>query len=284
MTDSLLLNPADVSATAPEVFRCVWRSALDQPGFALLRFAREVSSHELRRAMVELVAAFPVAFVPERFGRFDQQVSSKFHRDGAPPASLLILGYEPTVVRSRFWIADASAAAARAGLGLKEYLTANHPMFPAGEAELAPFVTKLDLPHGEAFVIVANNSFLPFGAGNPLGVLHKAVIPSPDAAGCRVINSIGFTPRTEGVMGLPAAGTRAVRYARRSRLISSVESGLTRSGAYSNVGCSGVHDPVAPPLPPRITVMRFAYVRIGNLHSRFWRFPLLLPTDTGRKP
>jgi hypothetical protein len=203
MTDSLLIHSANVSATAPEVFRRVWRSALDQPGFALLRFAREVSSHELRRAMVALVGAFPVRFVPERFGRFDQQVSSKFHRDGAPPASLLVLGYEPTAVRSRFWIADASAAAVRAGISLKEYLSAHNPMFPAGEAELAPFVTKLDLPHGEAFVIVANNSLLSFDGTNPLGVLHKAVIPSPDAAGCRVINSIGFTPRTEGVTGLP---------------------------------------------------------------------------------
>jgi hypothetical protein len=133
MTGALLLDPDDCSAIAPEVFRRVWRTSLDQPGFALLRFAREVTSRELRRAMVELAGAFPVAFVPERFGRFDQQVSSKFHRDGAPPASLLVLGYEPTLVRSRFWIADASAAAARAGMGLTEYLAAHNPMFPAGE-------------------------------------------------------------------------------------------------------------------------------------------------------
>ncbi len=201
-----LLDPADTGASAPEVFRRVWRTAFDQPGFALLRFAREVSSRELRRAMVELVGAFPVEFVPERFGRFDQQVSSKFHRDGAPSASLLVLGYEPTAVRSRFWIADSSAAAVAAGTGLKEYLAAHNPMFPAGEEKLATFVTELELPHGEAFLIVANNSLLPFGDGNSLGVLHKAVIPSPDPAGRRVINSIGFTPRA-GAVGLPPAET-----------------------------------------------------------------------------
>lgn len=206
MSGALVLNPADIAASAPEVFRRVWRTAIDQPGFALLQFAREVSSRELRRAMVELVAAFPVAFVPERFGRFDQQVSSKFHRDGAPLASLLVLGYEPTAVRSRFWIADSSAAAVAAGLGLTEYLAAHNPMFPAGEEKLAPLVTELELPHGESFLIVANNSLLPFGTGNPLGVLHKAVIPSPDPAGRRVINSIGFTPRAAGV-GLPPAET-----------------------------------------------------------------------------
>ena len=203
MTEPLPLAPDDIPATASEVFRRVWRTSLDQPGWALLRFAREVSSRELRRAMVELVAAFPVCFVPERFGRFDQQVSSKFHRDGAPAASLLVLGYEPTAVRSRFWVADASAAAARAGMALKEYLAAHNPMFPAGEAALAPFVTELDLPHGEPFLIVVNNSLLPFDGVNPLGVLHKAVIPSPDPAGRRIINSVGFTPRAAGVPGLP---------------------------------------------------------------------------------
>ena len=217
MTQSLTLAPDNVPAIAPEVFRRVWRTSLDQPGFALLRFARAVSSFELRRAMVELVATFPTVrtgelpagspepppvFVPERFGRFDQQVSSKFHRDGAPPASLLVLGYEPTVVFSRFWIADSSAAASAAGLSLKDYLAAHNPMFPDGEAKLAPHITELDLPRGEAFLVVVNNSLLPLDGTNPLGVLHKAVIPSPDPAGRRVINSIGFTPHAPGV-GLP---------------------------------------------------------------------------------
>jgi hypothetical protein len=233
MTESFLLNPADIPATAPEVFRRVWRVALDQPGFALVRFAREVDSHHLRRAMVELVACFPVAFVPERFGRFDQQVSSKFHRDGAPPASLLVLGYEPTAVRSRFWVADASAAAAHANLALADYLAANNPMFPAGEAKLAPFVTELELPRGaavkpgsggdrpreqmsEAFVVVVNNSLLPLNDANPLGVLHKAVIESPDPNGRRVINSVGFAPRNDGTTGLPP--TEAERFLTRDDL------------------------------------------------------------------
>lgn len=203
-TRPLVLDPADPGSAAPQVFRRVWRTSLGDPGFALLRLLHDASSRQLRRAMVDLVGAFPVKFVPERFGRFDQQVSSRFHRDGAPPASLLVLGYEPTVVRSRFWIADASAAAHAAGMGLKEYLGVNNPMFPAGEAALEPFTTELQLPHGEAFVIVANNSLLPLGDGNPLGVLHKAVIPSPDPSGRRVINSIGFTLSAD-TKGLPSA-------------------------------------------------------------------------------
>jgi len=218
MTLSILLNSHEVPTLALEVFRRVWRSALDQPGFALLRFTHAITSSQLRQAMVELVANFPVRFVPERFGRFDQQVSSKFHRDGAPAASLLVLGYEPSSVRSRFWIADASAAAVQAGMTLKEYLAANNPMFPAGEAKLAPFITELALPQSppEAFLIVVNNSLLPFENGNPLGVLHKAVIPSPDPAGRRLINSIGFTPAIEGVAGLPESEMQ--RFLRRDDL------------------------------------------------------------------
>jgi hypothetical protein len=199
MNEPLFLDPDNPAARAPEVFRRVWRTSLDAPGFALVRFARSVSSHELRRAMVELVAALPVPFVSERFGRFDQQVSSRFHRDGAPPASLLVLGYEPTTVRSRFWIADASAAAHAAGVSLAEYLKANNPMFPAGETALAPFVTELALPHGEPFLILANNSLLPFDGANPLGVLHKAVIEEPDPAARRVINSVGYAVATAGL-------------------------------------------------------------------------------------
>jgi hypothetical protein len=38
-------------------------------------------------------------------------------------------------------------------------------------------------------------------------VLHKAVIPSPDPSGTRVINSIGYTPATVGIVGLPLEET-----------------------------------------------------------------------------
>jgi hypothetical protein len=198
-----LPNPDDLTAVAAEVFPRVWRTTLDRPGFAVLRFATLLGSRELRRAMLGLVAAFPVRFVPERFGRFDQQVSSKFHRDGAPPASLLVLGYEPTTVRSRIWVADVAAAAAGEGMALGDYLAAFNPMFPAGEAKLGPFITELDPPRGEAFVVVLNNSLLPVGNGNPLGLLHKAVIDGPDPGATRVVNSVGFTPAEPGA-GLPA--------------------------------------------------------------------------------
>lgn len=200
---TISLDPANPASVAAEVFARVWRTTLDQPGFAVPRFARAVTSRELRRAMLALADAFPVKFAVERLGRFDQQVSSKFHRDGAPPASLLLLGYEPTTGRSRLFVADSSRAATEAGFPLPEFVAKFNPMFPAGEAKYLPFVTELELPHGEAFVVAINNSLLPIGDGNPLGLLHKALIEVPDPGARRVINSAGLTP--DGWRGVKTA-------------------------------------------------------------------------------
>ncbi len=186
----------DLTGAGVRLFNLVWRTTLDQPGFAVVRFGEAIASHQLRRNMFALLEAFPTKFAPERLGRFDQQVSSKFHRDGAPPGSLLLLGYEPTTVRSRLFIADSSRAAAEAGTPLPEFLAKFNPMFPAGEAKYLPFVTELELPHGEPYIVAINNSQLPLvpRAANPLGVLHKAVIDEPEPAARRVINSAGLVP------------------------------------------------------------------------------------------
>lgn len=186
-------NP--VTVVAQEVFARVWRTTLEQPGFAVMRFSESVNSRELRRIMFSLVETFPIKFVAERLGRFDQQVSSKFHRDGAPPASFLLLGYEATTVRSRIFIADSSRAAAEAEIPLPDFVAKFNPMFPIGEAHYLPFVTELELPHGEPYIVAINNSLLPYipSASNPLGVLHKAIIDEPDPTASRVINSVGLT-------------------------------------------------------------------------------------------
>lgn len=196
MTAPLTFDPPNPALAAEALFDRVWRTSLGQPGFAVVRFDAPVDSFELRQAMVMLIDALPVRFAIERLGRFDQQVSSKFHRDGAPLASLLLLGYEPTPVRSRLFIADSSRAAAEAGVSLPEFLARFNPMFPAGEAQYLPFVTEVELPHGEPYIVAINNSLLPRveGDNNPLGVLHKAIIDSPDPTQRRVINSIGLTP------------------------------------------------------------------------------------------
>lgn len=196
------MTPAD----ADDLFRRVWRRTLDRPGFALIPLPRGTDSLALRRAMWDVVAGLGDAaerageprFVPERLGRFDQQVTTKFHRDGAPPASLLVLGYEPSTVPSRFRVADVGRAAAAAGVGVNAFVAAWNPMFPAGEARLAPFVTELRWPADAPAVVLLNNSLFPDdAAAPPLGVLHQGEIVAPDPAARRVINSVGLMPAGE---------------------------------------------------------------------------------------
>jgi hypothetical protein len=108
-----------------DVFRRVWRFTSDLPGWAVLVPSRPVESGELRRAMWDLLEHFSAEavavglppFAVERLGRFDQQASTRFHRDGGPAASLLLLGYESSPVESRFFVADAWRAAAERGQG-----------------------------------------------------------------------------------------------------------------------------------------------------------------------
>lgn len=184
----------EASEVAKAVFRRAWRTTLEEPGFAVVRFASPLSSAVLRRVMLTIVESMPLRFRPERLGRFDQQVTSRFHRDGAPAASLLLLGYEPSPVRSRFFVADAHRAASTDGLGIAEWLTTYNPMAARGEEKLRPFVTELELPNREPFIVAINNSLLPFRPGSavPLGLLHRAEVPNPDPAATRVINSMGL--------------------------------------------------------------------------------------------
>ena len=159
----LLLNLGDAPAVAPAVLRRVWRTSLDQPGFAFLRFVREVSSRELRQAMVELVDAFPVRFVPERFGRFDQQVSRS--------STATVRAH----VAARFGLATTDRRAAGSGsrtplrlpfTRIYRWRSVSHRAQPVFLVRRnSPFITELDLPHGKAFIVVINNSLLPFDPG-----------------------------------------------------------------------------------------------------------------------
>ncbi len=186
------------------LFRAVWRTTLDEPGWVVLIPPVPFDSLVIRREMLRVLPALGdeagYSFAVERLGRFDQQVTTKFHRDGAPHASLLILGYEPTTVRSRLFVADAYRAAERAGVGVNAFLSANNPMLPAGERVLEPFVTEVRWPHELGAIVVVNNSLFTDVAppGHPLGLLHKGEIETPDPTARRVINSLGATPDGAG--------------------------------------------------------------------------------------
>ena len=61
-----------------------------------------------------------------------------------------------------------------------------------GEELLGPYTTELPQPGaGHSWILLVNNSALPFTEArtNPLGVMHKAVIVTPDSSKRRIVNS-----------------------------------------------------------------------------------------------
>ena len=183
-----------------DVYRRVFRKDLSHPGFAVLNLPPGTDSHALRRTMVHLKLALAERFAAEygrrlafqSLGRFNQQHTTKPHRDNAPEESVLMLGYEPTPVRSLFFVADYTACAAELGLSPEELLAKHNPMYAAGQDLLTPYTTELIEVRGERpQIVLVNNSSKPAGANPPglLGLLHHAVIPQPDRAQQRIVNS-----------------------------------------------------------------------------------------------
>lgn len=203
-------NPADYlqeAATGPDAdliawaFGRTWRADFAAPGFCVIDLGPGVDSRGLRAWMLDLIRGLDaelrrrqgLAFGIRSLGRFDQQVTTRFHLDGAPDRSLLMLGYEPSRVASRLAMADYARCAHDLGITPRQFLDDFNPMYRDGAARLAPYATALPpQPEGRARAVLVNNSALPFvpGGDNPLGVLHQAEIPSPDETQRRVINSI----------------------------------------------------------------------------------------------
>jgi hypothetical protein len=186
-------------AVAGRVFDLAWRFEFAKPGFCLLD-AGGVDSHTLRSWMMSLKQQLSEVAVlrggrPFTFGglaRFDQQETTKFHLDGAPNQSMLMLGYEPSSVHSRLFMADYARAAFDLGVTPQQFLHDYNPMYRRGEELLARYVAELPRPtDGHARILLVNNSRLPFTEArtNPLGVMHKAEVVNPTGAERRVVNS-----------------------------------------------------------------------------------------------
>jgi len=202
------LDAKSVRRWARVYFESVWRTSAEDTGYCTLSATKvQPTSKDLRRAMTGIVAAFnelsPRTFVVERVGRFDQQVSTRFHRDGAADVSLLILAYQPTSIASKLFLHDPHKAVGDGSAF--EYLRRNKPMTKDGEDELMKHaVNVLARPDWAQIVVVNNCTVLENPPpGHPLGVLHKGLIEFPDPNASRVINSMGLMyegePRREPV-------------------------------------------------------------------------------------
>jgi hypothetical protein len=193
-------DSANLQTTAEKVFDLVWRFDFAAPGFTVLDIAPGPDSHTLRSWMVDLKGRLSEIII-RRYGkplifrslaRFDQQETTKFHLDGAPDQSMLILGYEPSRVISRLFLADFTHAAFDLGITPQQFLNDFNPMYWKGEELLGRYVTELPQPdEAHSRILLINNSSLPFSEAptNPLGVMHKAIIVTPNEDERRIVNS-----------------------------------------------------------------------------------------------
>src|SRR5450755_468744 len=158
-------------SVAERVFDPVWRFNFTGPGFCLLDSGPRLDSPTLRLWMVNLkerlseigVRRGGRPFAYRSMARFDQQETTKFHLDGAPDQSMLMLGYEPSRVRSRLFLADYTRAAFDLGIAAQRFLQDFNPMYKKGEDLLGRYVTELPQPpDGHSRILLVNNGSLPF--------------------------------------------------------------------------------------------------------------------------
>ena len=192
---------------AETVFEQVFRVGLEAPGHAIIDCGPDFGSRRLRTTMVRLKAELDriarqrlgKALVYLSAGRFDQRATTKFHLDGAPDESALMLGYEPSGVNSRLFLADYSRMAHDLGIEPKTVLERHNPMFAQGERALEPYAREVrEFDPSRFMILLINNSRQSYRprTANLLGVMHKAEILNPESPAPRIVNStmIGIVP------------------------------------------------------------------------------------------
>lgn len=197
-----------IPALARSIYNLVCRKDFTQPGFALVHQTGVQSSIEQRQSINALKRALSELYFKEatsnseeklewfNLNRFDQQNSTKPHRDGAPEESLLILGYEPSTVKSELSMADYSRLANDMGLSPNQFLETHNPMYDQSNELLRPVTTQLTAFNPKYFqLVIVNNSSAPLDAAKSRwqGVLHCAKVEKLEGAQ-RVINSTVVCP------------------------------------------------------------------------------------------
>jgi hypothetical protein len=205
-----------INSLAGWLFLQTFRRDFSQPGFSLVSFGQPVGSHDLRRLMVALKGVLGRLYhrdtgkhlVYLSMARFDQQATTKFHLDGAPDESFLMLGYEPSEVESRLAVADYTKASFDLGITPRLFIEDYNPMYHQGERLLTGYVTHVvGFDRAGSHILLLNNSILPFtpDRANLLGVMHQATIVTLLPEKSRVVNSTMLVtaadPAEEAVAG-----------------------------------------------------------------------------------
>ena len=201
-------NNHSPSEIANSVYHSVFRTEFTQPGFALINLGPDYDSESQRQLMIDFKSEFDRLelrhrgrnLVYQSLTRFDQQVTTKLHRDGGPDESILMLGYEPSLIESRLELSDYSKCALDLDMTHAEFLDQFNPMFPDGQNRLSGYTMPIDDFDNTSFhILLINNSMKQLGE-ELVGVLHTASIINPNRDFTRVVNStmIASVPNGSG--------------------------------------------------------------------------------------
>lgn len=197
-------NSKDISNIAKKIYKSVFRTNFDEPGFYLVDLQRDMTSNEFRKFMVSIkeelskihISKYKKTLLYLSVGRFDQQESTKPHLDGGPEESILMLGYEPSCVDSIIEIADYTKCAYDLGVTPDKFMQDYNPMFEFNKNILQPYNQEIKSFNKSSYQILCiNNSSAPYITNKPYwqGVLHTATITNSDSSKQRIINSTMFT-------------------------------------------------------------------------------------------
>lgn len=200
---------ADLAAA---IYERACRTDFLAPGFCLLNLGTQLTSRSFRSLILALERAMQPLhrarlgrdLVLLSAGRFDQQATTKPHRDGGPDECLLMLGYEPSTVQADLLMSDYSRCAYDLGMTPREFLDQHNPMFVAGERLLQGYTTRVSCFCNQNYqILFVNNSSASFSVEIPAwqGVLHTAAIRKPDPSARRVVNSVMVASVPVGVLG-----------------------------------------------------------------------------------
>ena len=204
----LRLASSDTASIAEDAYQLACRTDLDMPGFCIISIESVADSVSFRRLMVDLKGAMSEIHASKTGGslvylsasRFDQRSTTRPHLDGGPDECLLMLGYEPSNVKSEIEISDYSKCAYHLGITPKAFMTEHNPMFDQGSALLKPYSMRVPCFSPLRYQIVCiNNSSAPYSTDGTTwqGVLHNATIEAVAETDPRIVNStmIGTAPR-----------------------------------------------------------------------------------------
>lgn len=186
---------------AEKSFHSVFRTTVDAPGFVHLVFKKEdFTPYQFRAMMLGLKEEFSKLAINtyqlklKSYGlvRFDQQKNTPFHVDNAANHSILMLGYEPSEVKSELQLADYHAYAEKTLEEPKTYFHKFTPVFKDDETLLEPFKSTINIDTKAHYVLVIMNNSSPTLEATTLGVFHKAILQNKDLSKSRIVNSLVF--------------------------------------------------------------------------------------------